>query len=134
MYFKIVKENTIVDAMDKLSFVRQNPKNKAIISSQTDYANGIISSDGTVIWHLEGLPAFASGSFDTVVAIEISKEEYDRLVEQLQLGQPIENPETVREPLSTTEMMEKLEELTTKVQELEEKNASLELELSKLTK
>ena len=47
---------------------------------------------------------------------------------------PIENPETVREPLSTTEMMEKLEELTTKVQELEEKNASLELELSKLTK
>lgn len=118
MYFKIVKGSTIVDAMETLSYVRQNPKNAKIIASQTEYANGILSSDGTVVWHLEGLPEFRSGNFETVVAIEVCKEEYDSIVETLQLGETVENQETPRPILTSQEMMEKIDALTKEVSDL----------------
>lgn len=116
MFLKIVKGSTVVDAVQKLTYVRQNPRNKTIIMSEPEFANGIVSSDGSVIWHLEGLPEFSSGNYETVVAIEVCEDEYNSIVKQLYAGEEVS--EEVRKTLTTTEMMELIEKLTTEVTEL----------------
>ena len=128
MFLKIVKGSTIVDAMETLSYVRQNPRNKAIIMSEPEFANGIISSDGSVIWHLEGLPKFSSGNYETVMVVEVCEDEYNAIKNALNAGDEI--PEEIREKLTTTQMMEKLDALTKKIEELEAKNTELEKKLA----
>ena len=116
MFLKIVKGSTVVDAVEKLTYVRQNPRNKTIIICDPEFANGIISSDGSVIWHLEGLPEFSSGNYETVVAIEVCEDEYNSIMKQLYAGEEVS--EEVRKTLTTTEMMDLIEKLTTEVTEL----------------
>lgn len=129
MFLKIVKGTTIVDATDTLNYVRENPRNKALISCEAILANGIVSSDGTTIWHLEGCPKFTKGSYETVKVEEVCEDEYNSIREALKTGETVS--EEIRETLSTTEMMEKLdlvmkqnEELQAKVSELEQKLAA----------
>ncbi|MBQ8424425.1 MAG: hypothetical protein IJX17_08885 [Clostridia bacterium] len=116
MFLKIVKGSTVVDAVEKLTYVRQNPRNKTIIICDPEFANGIVSSDGSVIWHLEGLPEFSSGNYETVVAIEVCEDEYNSIMKQLYAGEEVS--EEVRKTLTTTEMMDLIEKLTTEVTEL----------------
>ena len=120
--FKIRKENTIVDAVEKLNYVRQNPRNKMIIASTPEFANGILSNDQTVIWHLNGLAPFIDGDFDTVVAVEISEEEYKTIREVLDGGQDVEETaEEIRNPIASMEVMEQIEDLKTQLAELQNK-------------
>ena len=116
MFLKIVKGSTVVDAVEKLTYVRQNPRNKTIIICDPEFANGIVSSDGSVIWHLEGLPEFSSGNYETVVAIEVCEDEYNSIMKQIYAGEEVS--EEVRKTLTTTEMMDLIEKLTTEVTEL----------------
>lgn len=116
MFLKIVKDSTVVDAVEKLTYVRQNPRNKTIIICDPEFANGIVSSDGSAIWHLEGLPEFSSGNYETVVAIEVCEDEYNSIMKQLYAGEEVS--EEVRKTLTTTEMMDLIEKLTTEVTEL----------------
>lgn len=131
-YYKILKNSTIVDAMESLSYVRQNLKNKVIVASAPEFANGILSSDKTTIWHLEGLPNFIEGSFESVTVVEIDEIEYNSIREVLDGGETIENEETIREPLTETQFLEKLDALNAKIEELTEDNAKLKEEIALL--
>ena len=122
MFFKIVKGSTVVDVAETLTYVRQNPRNKINIICEPEFANGIVSSDHSTIWHLEGLPAFSSGNYETVVAIEVCEDEYKSIKATLYAGEEVS--ETVREHMTTTEMMEKIEMLTAEVTELKKQLAS----------
>ena len=120
--FKIRKGNTIVDAVENLNYVRQNPRNKMIIASTPEFANGILSNDQTVIWHLDGLAPFIDGDFDTVVAVEISEEEYKTIREVLDGGQDVEETaEEIRNPIASMEVMEQIEDLKTQLAILQNK-------------
>jgi len=120
--FKIRKGNTIVDAVENLNYVRQNPRNKMIIASTPEFANGILSNDQTVIWHLDGLAPFIDGDFDTVVAVEIGEEEYKTIREVLDGGQDVEETaEEIRNPIASMEVMEQIEDLKTQLAELQNK-------------
>ena len=130
--YKILKNSTIVDAVETLNYVRQNLKNKVIVACKPEFANGIISHDHTVIWHLEGQPNFISGSYDTVTAVEIDENEYKTIREVLDGGAESVEDEEIREPLTTTAVMELLANLQTQVQELTAKNERLESELAEL--
>lgn len=79
MYYKIIKNNKIVDITDCLSYVRLSPKSGRVLLCPQAEAQGIVSSDGNSIWHLEGFYDFPSGEYETVFAIKITKEEYHRL-------------------------------------------------------
>lgn len=79
MYYKIMKDNKVVDVQIQLSFIKYCPIRKTTINSKVNEANGIVSSDGTTRWHLLGLRPFPVEGYETVEAIEISKEEYDSL-------------------------------------------------------
>lgn len=122
MFLKIVKGSLVIDAVQKLTYVRQNPRNKAIIMSKAEFANGIVSSDGSVIWHLEGLPQFSSGNYETVIAIEVCEDEYNSIIKQLYAGEEV--AEEVRITLTSIEMMEKIEQLTAEVADLKKQLAS----------
>ena len=109
-----------------------NLKNKVIVACKPEFANGIISHDHTVIWHLEGQPNFISGSYDTVTAVEIDENEYKTIREVLDGGAESVEDEEIREPLTNTAVMELLASLQTQVQELTAKNERLESELAEL--
>jgi len=130
--YKILKNSTIVDAVETLNYVRQNLKNKVIVACKPEFANGIISHDHTVIWHLEGQPNFISGSYETVTAVEIDENEYKTIREVLDGGAESVDEEEIREPLTNTAVMELLASLQTQVQELTAKNKKLESELAEL--
>lgn len=92
MAYKIVLNTTVVDAQKTLNYVYWQVKNHLLLVGRSDFANGIVSSDGSTVWHLDGYPEFPEGSYETVKAVEITDEEYEELVKQLELG-TVEEPE-----------------------------------------
>lgn len=132
MYYKIIKDRTIVDAMEIITYVRQNVRNKVVIACPREICNGIVSSDGTVIWHLEGQPHFVEGSFETVKIVEIEENEYNQIKEVLTDEQITEDDERIREPITTTEVMEILDSMQKQIDSLTEENTELRAELQAL--
>ena len=92
MAYKIVLNTTVVDAQKALNYVYWQVKNHLLLVGRSDFANGIVSSDGSTVWHLDGYPVFPEVSYKTVKAVEITDEEYEELVKQLELG-TVEEPE-----------------------------------------
>ena len=92
MAYKILLNTTVVDAQKALNYVYWQVKNHLLLVGRSDFANGIVSSDGSTVWHLDGYPEFPEGSYETVKAVEITDEEYEELVKQLELG-TVEEPE-----------------------------------------
>lgn len=79
MYYKIVKNNQVVDVVDQLTYVRLSPKSGKILLCPQAEAQGIVSSDRKEVWHLNGFYNFPNNDYETVSAIRITKEEYNRL-------------------------------------------------------
>lgn len=130
MYYKIVLGTTIVDAQESFSYVLWQDKNAILLSCSAEQANGILSSDGSVVWHLDGLPQFAEGEFATVEAVEISHDEYVQLVEQLKSGEEDipdtpEQSETILAGQSTTELLLTVQAMQEEIQSLKEQNEFL---------
>jgi len=132
MFYKIIKDRTIVDAMETITYVRQNIRNKVIIACPREICNGIVSSDGTVFWHLEGQPQFIEGSFETVRIVEIEENEYNEIKAVLTDEQIAEDDERIREPITTTEVMEILDSMQKQIDSLTEENTELRAELQAL--
>ena len=109
MAYKIVLNTTAVDAQSKLNYVYWQVKNHLLLVGRSDFANGIVSSDGSTVWHLDGYPEFPDGSYETVKAVEITDEEYEELVKQLELGtvEEPEDPDTGETVMSVQEMRSK---------------------------
>ena len=148
MFYKILLDGMVVDVIDGKNFVKyQNSNDMKLLTNNEDEAFGILSSDMSTIWHLEGLlDPPENGGFSTVAAVEISEDEAKALREQLGDGEPVENPEEPEpedpgteepeEPVMTpTEMRQRITELTATVEDLSQHNEMLEeclLELSEI--
>lgn len=80
MYFKIIYNALVIDILDRIQYVRWLKRGKKFVRTEMTSANGILSSDGINIYHVEGMPDFdGMGNFKTVHMIQIEKEEYDKL-------------------------------------------------------
>ena len=77
--FKILKENIIIDIIEEPIWVTKHPKNKILILTQQQFARGVVSSDGEIIFHLEGTPKEGFEDCSTVNLVEITEEEADEL-------------------------------------------------------
>lgn len=110
MAYKIVLNITVVDAQKTLNYVYWQVKNHLLLVGRSDFANGIVSSDGSTVWHLDGYPEFPEGSYETVKAVEITDEEYEELVKQLEIGtvEEPEDPGAVETVMSAQEMRSKI--------------------------
>lgn len=78
MYYKVLKNNKVIDVLDHLTYLKWQKKNKIMLLSDLNEAQAILGSDGNTIWHMDGLydlPVEA-GKYDTVRLEEIKEHEY----------------------------------------------------------
>ena len=91
MFYKVLKNNKVIDVLDHLTYLKWQERNKIMLLSDLDEAQAILGSDGNTIWHVEGLydlPAEA-GNYDVVSVQEINQFEYKQL-RMLNLSTPEE--------------------------------------------
>lgn len=79
MYYKVIKNNRVIDVLSQLIYVKYLPKHNIMISCQEDDAQAIISSDGNHIWHIKELYNIPVDGYDTVDLIEVDAYEYEEL-------------------------------------------------------
>lgn len=82
--YKIIENNQIIDVVEELQFVKCLTKSKRLISVDERQANGVMSSDGSKVYHISGTPDTFAESKHNIFYIKIDKEEYDKLTTQVQ--------------------------------------------------
>ena len=81
MFYKIMKNNKVIDVLDHLTYLKWQEKNKIMLLSGEGEAQAILGSDGNTIWHVEGfydLPVDA-GEYEIVNLVQIDNREYRQL-------------------------------------------------------
>ena len=79
MYYKVLKNNKVIDVLDKLIYLKWEPKHKTMILSDENEAQAILSSDKNTIWHEKTLYKMPVDGYDIVELAEISRYEYQQL-------------------------------------------------------
>ena len=79
MFYKVIKNNKIIDVLDHLTYLKWQPKNGIMLLSSEGEAQAILGSDGNTIWHVEGFYDLPVEGYDTVEIIPIEKFEYEQL-------------------------------------------------------
>lgn len=89
MYYKVIKNNKVIDVLDSLIYLKWQPKHKTMILSDENEAQAILSSDKNTIWHERTLYNVPVSGYDTVDLVEIDEYEYKQL-KMLNLSTPQE--------------------------------------------
>ena len=79
MYYKVIKNNRVIDVLDNLIYLKYQPKHKKMILSDENEAQAILSSDKNSIWHEKTLYNVPVSGYDTVELVEIDEYEYKQL-------------------------------------------------------
>lgn len=81
MFYKVIKDNKVIDVLDVVIYLKWQPENKIMVLSDINEAQAILSSDKNTVWHVDGfydLPVY-SQDYDTVKLVEIDEFEYKQL-------------------------------------------------------
>lgn len=79
MYYKVIKNNKVIDVLENLAYVRWQDRNKIMVLCDENSAQGIISSDRNHIWHTPSLYEIPVDGYDTVEVEPIDIYEYENL-------------------------------------------------------
>lgn len=79
MYYKVLKNDKVIDVLDNLIYLKWEPKHKIMVLSGIDEAQAILSSDKNSIWHEKNLYRVPVEGFETVEIEEIDEFEYKQL-------------------------------------------------------
>ena len=79
MYYKVLKNDRVIDVLDKLIFVKYQQKHNIMLLCNQSEAQAIVSSDGSYSWHVDWLYDVPVDGYDTVELIEIDEYEYKQL-------------------------------------------------------
>ena len=79
MYYKVLKDNKVIDVLDNLIYLKWEPKHKIMVLTDENDAQAILSSSKDDIWHERTLYKVPVSGYDCVDVVEISKEEYKQL-------------------------------------------------------
>ena len=79
MYYKVIKDNKVIDVLDNLTYLKWQDKHKTMILTDENDAQAILSSDKNTIWHEETLYRIPVSGYDTVKIEEIDEYEYKQL-------------------------------------------------------
>ena len=100
MFYKVIKDNNIVDVLNKITFVKIQVAHNILIICSEKFAQGIVSSNGVDIWFVDGLIKENVNNYPSVELVEIDEEEYNILRDALAgdefievLEEPEEQPE-----------------------------------------
>ena len=82
MYYKVIKNDKVIDVLDKLVYLKWQPKHKIMVLSDINEAQAILSSGKNDFYHertLYNIPSDANVKYETVDLIEINHFEYEKL-------------------------------------------------------
>ncbi len=79
MYYKVIKDNRVIDVLDQLIYLKYQPKHNIMVLCNENEAQAILSSDKNTIWHEKSLYKIPVDGYDTVSLEEIDKYEYKQL-------------------------------------------------------
>jgi hypothetical protein len=79
MYYKVIKNNKVIDVLDKLVYLRYQEKHDRMVLCDKSKAQAFFSSDRKNIWHTETLYELPIDKYDEVDLIEIDEYEYKQL-------------------------------------------------------
>lgn len=79
MYWKVIKNNKVIDVLDNLIYLKWQDKHKIMVLSDENEAQAILSSDQNTIWHEETLYNIPVDGYETVKIEEIDEFEYNQL-------------------------------------------------------
>ena len=89
MYYKVLKNNKVIDVLDNLIYLKWEPKHKIMVLTDENDAQAIMSSDKNTIWHEESLYKIPVSGYETVSIEPIEEFEYKQL-KMLNLNTPEE--------------------------------------------
>ena len=120
MFYKILMDGVIVDALKNPRYVKWQERNGLIVSVKNEKsAGGILSSDGSMVYHIDGLPGIPAEGIATVTLEKISGAEYKTLREQLDEGLTPVLPEEEATGEESTETVLTMAQLQQKVLQFE---------------
>ena len=79
MYYKVVFNDRVIDALDQLIYLKYQPKHDLMVLCDESEAQAIMSSGKDMIWHVEGFYNIPVDGYETVKLIEIDEFEYRQL-------------------------------------------------------
>lgn len=82
MYYKVLKDNKVIDVLDQLIYLKYQPKHKIMVLCDEDDAQAILSSGKNDFYHertLYNIPSDADVKYENVDLVEINKYEYEKL-------------------------------------------------------
>lgn len=79
MFYKVIKDNKVIDVLDDLIYLKWQDKHKIMVLSDENEAQAILSSDKNTIWHEKTLYKVPVDGYDTVELFEIDEYEYKQL-------------------------------------------------------
>lgn len=94
MYYKVLKDNKVIDVLDNLIYLKWQPKHKTMILTDENDAQAVLSSDKNTIWHENTLYKVPVDGYETVDIEEIDEFEYKKL-KMLNLNTPEEIVDSV---------------------------------------
>lgn len=79
MFYKVIKDDKVIDVLDELVFLKYQKKHGRMLFCDENEAQAIFSSDRKTIWHEETLYNLPVPGYDTVRVEEIDEYDYKRL-------------------------------------------------------
>ena len=79
MFYKVMKNNKVIDVLDNLIYLKWDSKHKIMVLSDENDAQAILSSDKNSVWHEKNLYRVPVEGFETVEIEEIDQFEYKQL-------------------------------------------------------
>lgn len=79
MFYKVMKDDRVIDVLDKLVFLKYQPKHGMMVLCTEDDAQAFMSSDKNTIWHEATFYKIPVDGYDTVTLVKIDEYEYRQL-------------------------------------------------------
>lgn len=79
MFFKVIKDNKVIDVLDKLIYLKYQPKHKIMVLCDENEAQAILLSDKNTIVHEKTLYNVPVEGYETVSLIPIDEHEFKQL-------------------------------------------------------
>lgn len=133
MFYKVKQGNTVIDVLNDPLYVKyQQGNDLCVITTFKTEAFGVISSDGSEIYAVEGFRIVPSKGYIEVTLTPIDEQEYNELREELDDGeQPDEGGEPDPEPDEEQSMS--LPKMRTAILDLQSQNEALQSQSDLLT-
>lgn len=79
MFYKVIFNDRVIDVLDRLVYLKYQPKHNMMVLCNESEAQAVLSSEKEDIWHVDGWYNIPVDGYDTVELIEIDEIEYKQL-------------------------------------------------------